>query len=445
MAAALGSRVRSCAPLVRGRDGKPGGYALAEIPVWGHVVPDSVVADHAAALDGDWRPEVPILDADGKRLASVWRTEDGGTLLPFDPDELLMNLRSERYQALAGAPGASLRSWARRGYYVARPFLPHRLQIAMRRMFTRVQARTRFPRWPIEPALHDLCSFILTCVADAAGQPVPHLQPWPAGHQWALVLTHDVETAVGRDAIERLRSVEQARGYRSSWNLVPERYDVDDALVAFLRATGNEVGVHGLRHDGKDLQSLSTLGRRLPEMRRWAERWGAVGFRAPATHRRWEWMPMLGFDYDTSYPDTDPYEPMPGGCCSWLPFFNAGQVELPVTLPQDHTLFRILRWDERLWWEKADFLRRRGGMALMIVHPDYMLDDGSLRMYEGFLDAWRDDDTAWKALPREVSDWWRRRRATSLQFIDGVWRAVGPAEGEARIAFIAPGRSDWEA
>jgi hypothetical protein len=267
---------------------------------------------------------------------------------------------------------------------------------------------------------------------------MPYLAPWPDGHEWALVVTHDVETAVGRDAIGRLRAVEEALGYRSSWNLVPERYTVDDALVADLRASGNEVGVHGLRHDGRDLESWRTLQRRLPEMRRWAERWGAVGFRSPATHRRWEWMPALGFEYDTSYPDTDPYEPIPGGCCSWLPFFNQAQVELPVTLPQDHTLLTILQRDGALWAEKAGFLRRRGGMALVIVHPDYMLDAESLQAYEGFLRAFQDDGTAWKALPREVSDWWRRRQATSLRVIDGAWSATGPADGEARIEFIAP-------
>jgi hypothetical protein len=424
--------------------GRAGGYLLAGIPVWGRIVPDQVVADHAVALDGDWQPAVAILDADGERYASVWRTKDGGTLLPFDPDEFLMNFRSERYRALSGSRAPALQSMVRRGYYAVRPLLPQRVQIALRRMFARVQARTRFPRWPVEPALHDLCSFVLTCVADAARQPVPYLEPWPAGHKWALVLTHDVETATGRDAIERLRAVEEALDYRSSWNLVPERYEVDDALVAHLQATGNEVGVHGLRHDGRDLESLRMLLRRLPEMRRWAERWGAVGFRSPATHRRWEWMPMLGFDYDTSYPDTDPYEPMPGGCCSWLPFFNDGQVELPITLPQDHTLLTILQRDGRLWHEKADYLRRRGGMALLIVHPDYMVDDEPLRIYERFLEGYRDDDTAWRALPHEVSDWWRRRRATSLEMVDGAWHASGPAAAEARVAFFAPGRSGGE-
>jgi hypothetical protein len=54
-------------------------------------------------------------------------------------------------------------------------------------------------------------------------------------------------------------------------------------------------------------------------------------------------MASLPFEYDSSYPDTDPFEPQPGGCCSWLPYFNGPLVELPITLPQDHTLFVIPR------------------------------------------------------------------------------------------------------
>jgi hypothetical protein len=291
----------------------------------------------------------------------------------------------------------------------------------------------------VEPSLHDICELVLQSAADAAGQDLPSIAPWPDGYTWALVLTHDVETARGRDAIDRVRAVEAAADLRSSWNLVPERYQVSDGLVERLRAAGCEVGVHGLRHDGRDLESLATLRARLPEMRRWAERWRAVGFRSPATHRVWDWMPMLGFDYDSSYPDTDPFEPIPGGCCWWLPFFNGELVELPITMVQDHTLFVILRRDDRLWHDKVDVLRRRGGMALLIAHPDYMLDDAPLASYERFLQAHRDDPSAWTALPRDVSAWWRRRAATSLVRVEGGWAPEGPGATEAQIFFTRPG------
>src|SRR4029453_3244973 len=84
----------------------------------------------------------------------------------------------------------------------------------------------------------------------------------------------------------------------------------------------------------------------------------------------------LGFDYDTSYTDTDPYEPQPGGGCTYLPFFNKQLVELPIPLPQDHTLFSILQHqDGELWIRKARELRDRGGMVLVLAHPDYARDE----------------------------------------------------------------------
>ena len=41
---------------------------------------------------------------------------------------------------------------------------------------------------------------------------------------------------------------------------------------------------------------------RLPAMHEAAARWGATGFRAPATHRGWELMPLLGFEQQSLQP-----------------------------------------------------------------------------------------------------------------------------------------------
>ena len=413
------------------------GWSLGSVRIWGRVATDSSVAALAGSLPGEWARETPIVDRGGAVRSWIWRASGGATILPFDPDETIANLRSERYRA-RGDRATSLTGSARRTYYAVRPVLPRPVQIGLRRAFSRLQARTVFPRWPVEPALHDLVDLVLQRAADAAGEPVASIAPWPRGHTWALVLTHDVETSHGRDAIEQVRAVEAPLGLRSAWNLVPERYEVPDSLVERLKAAGCEVGVHGLRHDGRDLDAWDTRESRLPEMQRWARRWGSTGFRSPATHRVWEAMPKLGFAYDSSYPDTDPFEPMAGGCCSWLPFFNRDMVELPITLTQDHTLFVILRRDESLWREKVEFLRARGGMVLVIVHPDYMLEEGRLDAYRRLLESLHDDREVWTALPSEVADWWRRRAATSLHLVEGEWQPDGPAADEVAITCTAP-------
>ena len=381
------------------------GWSLGSIRIWGSVAPDSAVGALAGSIADEWSRETPIVDRAGAVRSWIWRAPGGATILPFDPDETIGNLRSERYLSLRGDRARTATGSARRAYYAIRPLLPRRVQIGLRRAFSRLQERTEFPRWPVEPTLHDLVDLILQRAADAAGEPVPWIAPWPRGRTWALVLTHDVETSRGRDAIERVRAIEAALGLRSAWNLVPERYEVPDSMVEHLKGAGCEVGVHGLRHDGRDLDAWDTRESRVPEMQRWARRWGSAGFRSPATHRVWEAMPKLGFAYDSSYPDTDPFEPMAGGCCSWLPFFNRDMVELPITLTQDHTLFVILRRDESLWREKVEFLRTRGGMVLLIIHPDYMLEDGRLAAYRRLLESLRDDPEVWTALPSEVADW----------------------------------------
>ena len=424
-----------------------GAFAVDAIPLHGRVVPDELSEDCRRFLGGTWRRGGPVVDASGVTVGSTWMRDDGSILLPFDPNAVIRCARSEGYQTLGGHSLSSrAKTLSRRLYYRVRPTLPRPVQIRIRQAFTRIQARSRFPRWPVEPSLHDLYDRLFRLVAGIAGEPVPRIAAWPNDHSWALVLTHDVETELGYRSLGPMREIEEAAGCRSSWNFVPRRYAVEDSVVEELKKAGFEVGVHGLHHDGLDLDSLSLLRKRLPEMQQWATRWGAVGFRAPALHRTHEWMPLLGFDYDSSYPDTDPYEPKAGGCLSWLPFFNGSQVELPVTVPQDHTVFVILRQaDERLWVEKARYLRERGGMVLVLTHPDYMLDESRLSAYSRFLDEFARDATGWRALPREVSAWWRRRAASSVERVDGNWRIVGPAADEGSVELVGEARSLQEA
>lgn len=420
-------------------------FHLGDLVLHGRLLADEVVAEVLRDRAGgggraeEWVRAEPLCGDDGARVGSVWRAGSGSTVLPFDPSEVITGFWSERYARVAAArPAGRARSAAMRVYYTTRPLLPRRLQIAARRAYSRVQVRSPFPRWPVEDSLHGFLDLLLSWSSSLAGRPVPWIAPWPAGRSWALVLTHDVETARGVSRIAALRDVEQRSGHRSSWNFVPGRYRVDDALVAQLQETGSEVGVHGFLHDGRDLDPVE-LPERLPQMRRYAERWGAVGFRSPATHRDWETMSTLPFDYDSSYPDSDPFEPQPGGCCSWLPFCNRGLVELPITLPQDHTLFVVLRArDGRLWVDKAERIRASGGLALLITHPDYVDEAPVAQAYAELLAHFADDPGVWRALPAEVAGWWRRRAASRVESDGGGWRVSGPAAGEASIRLTGP-------
>jgi hypothetical protein len=409
-----------------------------EIPLFAPLLPDAAARERLARLGGDWAPLRPLTGLDGEQLGAVWGDGAGDVFLPFDPDAVQECFWSERYKtALQGAATRGFKRALTRTYYRLRPLLPRPVQIRLRRAFSRIQARAQFPRWPAEPALHDFYDVVFGILSELSGAPVARIAAWPGGHRWALVLTHDVELANGYDGIEQVLGVERAHGLRSSWNFVPKRYPIDDARLRELTAQGFEVGVHGLFHDGRDLESKAVLEERLPAIREHAGRWDAVGFRSPATQRGWDLMPLLGFDYDASYPDSDPFEPQAGGCCTWLPFFNGELVELPLTMPQDHTLFVILgHRDESAWREKAAFLAERGGMAVLDTHPDYLLDERILTAYDRFLAGAAADASAWKALPRDVSAWWRRRAESRIEPAGDSWQVTGPAAGEASVELV---------
>lgn len=412
-----------------------GADGRSEIPLFAAIVPDDVIEERLGTFGADWKRVGALTAPDGTALGSIWRAEDGSVFLPFDPSEVVENYWSERYlTVVVGSARLALRQFLMLAYYRARPMLGRAVQIWLRRRFARLQARSAFPRWPMETGLHDFFDLMFAILGSIARRAIPTIAAWPNGYEWALLLSHDVEQADGFAALEPVLELERRHGMRSSWNFVPRRYDVDLDRVADLVKDGFEVGVHGLHHDGRDLESWDRWEERLPYAYDAAALWGAAGFRSAALHREWGWMGQLQFDYDSSVPDTDPFEPQGGGCYTWLPFFNGDVVELPLTLPQDHTLFVILREkDESAWIRKAEFLRARGGLAMMDTHPDYLIDKEIFGAYSRFLDYFSSDATAWKALPRDVSAWWRRRAASSLVFDGRDWQVVGPAAGEARI------------
>jgi hypothetical protein len=303
------------------------------------------------------------------------------------------------------------RSAALAAYYSLKPLLPRRLQIAMRRIYAKRQARTEFPRWPIEPLLVERRQAGLRTELERRGSGrMPLVASWPEGKRFASILTHDVEGPRGVANVEKIIEIERRHGFVSSWNFVAEWYPIEVSLLDRVRAAGCEVGLHAVKHDCKLFESRANFEAELPAIHRYLAEWDAVGFRSPATHRNPNWMPELGALYDSSFPDTDPFEPQAGGCCSILPFFLDDLVELPITLVQDHTLWEILREDTiDLWTDKSDWLIANGGLINLITHPDYLDTPARLRMYEEFLEYLAVREEGWFALPREVAAWWRIR------------------------------------
>ena len=92
-------------------------------------------------------------------------------------------------------------------------------------------------------------------------------------------------------------------------------------------------------------------------------------------------------------------------------------MKLPYTLPQDHSLFIIMK--ERtidIWKQKLDWIAEKGGMVLLNSHPDYMnfcgrklsIEEYPVKYYEDFLEHINDkyDGQYWHALPKDMARFW---------------------------------------
>jgi peptidoglycan/xylan/chitin deacetylase (PgdA/CDA1 family) len=355
---------------------------------------DPGVPDGDPLAAGFWpyiTPSGPIARGGPRRCAPA----------PFDPTHYLY----ERYS------DAGRRSLGRRFYYRVRPAIPRQAQLVMRRAYAHRQRARAFPSWPAEPLLVDGQYGHMRGRLRANGADrLPFVNFWPDEKRFCLVVTHDVEGPAGLEEIPRVLEVEQRHGIRSSWNFVAEDYKIRESVFEEIRLAGGEVGLHGITHDGKLFASRASFEANLPKIHRYLADWGAAGFRSPSTHRNADWMPEIGSAYDSSFPDTDPFEPQAGGCCSIFPFFLGDMLELPITLVQDHTLFEILkeRSIER-WVRKAEWIMRNHGLVNLIVHPDYLVSSERLNLYEQFLVFLKGRDHGWHALPRDVAVWWRLR------------------------------------
>ena len=71
-----------------------------------------------------------------------------------------------------------------------------------------------------------------------------------------------------------------------------------------------------MQHDGRLFESRPSFEKKAANINAYLEKIGATGFRAPLTIRHPEWMQSLDLEYDLSFFDTDPFEPIPGGTMS---------------------------------------------------------------------------------------------------------------------------------
>ncbi|RMF42660.1 MAG: glycosyltransferase [Planctomycetota bacterium] len=314
-------------------------------------------------------------------------------------------------------------------YYCLRPLIP----IALRQWLQRNQYGQRAKDdWSIPV---DWATEFAACVRQQidADPGFRVIAPWPDDAQSAIVLTHDVETREGFDRVLDIAAMEEKHGLRSAWNIVPHKYRLDQGVLRELRRRGHEVGVHGWSHDGRLFSSRRTFRLRADRINQVLSDWDAAGFRAPMVHRNLAWLQDLNLRYDASCFDVDPYQAMPGGIGGPWPFLLGRIVELPYTLPQDHTLDRLgMDWIET-WQRKLDYLLNARGLVLSITHPDYMDTVSKRQAYDRWLAILGELPHVWRGLPGELAQWWRDRAASQVPDDPVVDRPIGPASERGRI------------
>ena len=326
---------------------------------------------------------------------------------PYDLDDLLKTILGE---GQFGADHWRL-STLKRLYYSFKPFLPRAVIEVMRRLYGRRGATNFALDWPVEPRFPAFQWEVMRQLLLLRHEQSFCVRSfWPDNAPFALVLTHDIETAAGQRYARAVADLEESLGFRSSFSFVPERYKLDYELIHELRERGFEISIHGLKHDGKEFSSYREFSSRVHKMNHYLAEFDAAGFAAPLTIRQPEWMQMLDIEYDRSFFDTDPYEAIAGGVMTIWPYTIGRFVELPYTLAQDYTLTTIRgETTPSLWLCKADFIQQYHGMALVVTHPDYLKTPSVQAIYSEFLQTIKANYSYWHPLPRDAARWWRVR------------------------------------
>jgi hypothetical protein len=271
---------------------------------------------------------------------------------------------------------------------------------------------------------------------------IPFIWFWPEGKSSCAIVTHDVETKVGRDFCASLMDIDDSFGIKASFQVVPEeRYDVPVEFLNSIHLRGFEVVVHDLNHDGGLYKNRKQFLERAEKINSYGKAFGATGFRAAVLYRKQSWYDAFKFSYDMSVPNVAHLDPQRGGCCTVMPYFLGDILEIPVTTIQDYTLFNILHdYSIDIWKQQTNLIMERHGLMSFIVHPDYVMQQREREIYQCLLKhlaTLRGDQSLWITTPGEVDCWWRQR--AKMRVVEGQngWCIEGIGSERARLAWAS--------
>src|SRR5580692_10897890 len=204
---------------------------LSERPGFFRLGPHALGYGRIAGGGGQQKADAELPDVSGQVSIS------GSTVrLPFDPTEVLDNLRFERYphRGLGGA-----KEFLKRSYYLLRPLTSRSLRSQIQKFHARRSRWPAFPKWPVDTSVENICGNILLRLLQGSIGSFPFVWFWPRGYEGCVAMTHDVETAAGRDFCRALLDLNDSFGVKASFQLVPEdRYSVPRELLEEIRNRG---------------------------------------------------------------------------------------------------------------------------------------------------------------------------------------------------------------
>lgn len=366
---------------------------------------------------------------------------NGTTYLPFDPWQVADNLLRERYVDDWRSEGFMLA--LSKLYYFIRPVLSAGMRRLLQKVYMKGWDRLPFPRWPVDCSVDNLLGrLLLMSLKSNRVERIPFIWFWPEGASSCAIVTHDVETELGRNFCPTLMDIDDRFGIKSSFQIIPEqRYDVSPEFLTSIRKRGFELAVHDLNHDGHLYRDRGEFLERAVKINSYGKQFEAQGFRAAVLYRKQLWYDALHFSYDMSVPNVAHLDPQRGGCCTVMPYFLGNILELPVTTTQDYTLFYILNdFSIDLWKKQIEIIMEKHGLISFIVHPDYVVRPSERAIYEGllgFLSRLREEKGVWVATPGEVNSWWRQRAEMTLLENGEDWQIEGPGSERARLAYAS--------
>ncbi|GEM_PF-1422822 len=399
--------------------------ALGLLPEWAEEMARGIPGfiRHAPRAPNPGRDEKTIVELEGPNASSlplITLSSKGQFRFHFDLDETIRFTQQEEY----------LRR--RAPFFLRWGFVPDRFPRFIRKTvlsgFSLLRSWIPQDDWSHFSLSADLWRFWVRALvereAQAKYQPVPF---WPSGKQYALILTHDVDSEWGFHqprGIAAFEEMEHGHGLHSAWLVTSEIEEAGRACLKNLMEAGHEIGFHGMRHDHR-LAFLSTEA--MEEEFRGAatffEDYHCEGFRSPGYHRTPHLYKELGkfLRYDMSSHDVfeNVLSPLPSlqgsGTCFPFDLEGSNLLEIPTTVTEDYVLELKGASPEQALEQQRKILegiKKKGGVANVLTHPEPQLSSRKpwLENYDALLAQIKRDPTAWTPLPRELQAAWRRRQ-----------------------------------